>query len=69
MKADKYGVLRTMKTKEELTALKAEVEALTSKLNELTEVELKIVTGGAPEYDELLANSNLGRGKNGNPTL
>ena len=35
-----------MKTKEELSALKDEYEALTQKLRELTEDELKQVTGG-----------------------
>ena len=35
-----------MKTKEELTAIKEEVAALNAKLAELTEDELKEVTGG-----------------------
>ena len=35
-----------MKTKEELNALKEEVETLNKKLAELTEEELKAVTGG-----------------------
>ena len=35
-----------MKTKEELTTLKGEVEALNEKLAELTEEELEQVTGG-----------------------
>ena len=35
-----------MKTKEELNALKEEVEALNKKLCELTEEELEQVTGG-----------------------
>lgn len=35
-----------MKTKEELNALKGEVKALNKKLAELTEDELKQVTGG-----------------------
>ena len=35
-----------MKTKEELNALKEEVETLTRKLAELTEEELKAVAGG-----------------------
>ena len=35
-----------MKTKEELTALKEEVEAVSKKLSELTEDELAQVTGG-----------------------
>ena len=36
-----------MKTKEELKALKEEVEALNKKLHELTEEELAQVTGGS----------------------
>ena len=39
-----------MKTKEELNALKEEVEALNKKLAELTEEELAEVTGGQ-QYD------------------
>ena len=35
-----------MKTKEELKELKEEYETLTTKLKELTEDELKMVTGG-----------------------
>ena len=35
-----------MKTKEELNALKAEVETLNKKLHELTDEELKQVVGG-----------------------
>ncbi|MDO5445957.1 MAG: hypothetical protein Q4F31_10105 [Eubacteriales bacterium] len=35
-----------MKTKEELTALKEEVETLNKKLSELTDDELTLVTGG-----------------------
>ena len=35
-----------MKTKEELNALKEEVETLNKKLEELTEEELEQVTGG-----------------------
>ena len=35
-----------MKTKEELNALKEEVETLNKKLHELTEEELEQVTGG-----------------------
>ena len=37
-----------MKTKEELNALKEEVEAVSRKLHELTEEKLAQVTGGAP---------------------
>ena len=40
-----------MKTKEELNALKEEVEALNRKLAELSEDELKKVIGGAEEPD------------------
>lgn len=39
-----------MKTKEELTALKKEVEALNKKLAELSEDELAVVTGGAETF-------------------
>ena len=35
-----------MKTKEELNALKKEVEALNKKLRELTDDELRVVVGG-----------------------
>ena len=38
-----------MKTKEELTALKEEVETLNKKLHELTEEELAQVIGGGPK--------------------
>ena len=42
-----------MKTKEELNALKEEVETLNKKLDELTEEELEQVSGGGlPFYDE-----------------
>ena len=37
-----------MKTPEELTALKEEVETLNKKLRELSEEELAEVTGGTP---------------------
>ena len=40
-----------MKTKEELNALKEEVETLNKKLHELTEDELEQVTGGG-DYPE-----------------
>ncbi len=40
-----------MKTKEELNALKEEVEALNKKLCELTEEELSQVTGGVGNED------------------
>ena len=42
-----------MKTKEELNALKEEVEALNRKLHELTDEELEQVAGGAtPDVPE-----------------
>ena len=41
-----------MKSKEELSALKEEVEALKKKLSELTEEELKLVSGGGPSSTE-----------------
>ena len=40
-----------MKTKEELNALKNEVEALNKKLAELTEEELEQVNGGDQGYN------------------
>ena len=40
-----------MKTKEELNALKEEVEALNNKLCELTTEELEQVTGGKLDYE------------------
>ena len=39
-----------MKTKEELNALKEEVETLNKKLHELTEEELEKVSGGFTEF-------------------
>ena len=41
-----------MKTNEELNALKEEIETLKKKLSELTEEELKQVTGGNQGMDE-----------------
>ena len=38
------------KTKEELNNLKQELETLTTKLQELTEDELKLVTGGGYQH-------------------
>ena len=40
-----------MKTKEELNALKEEVESLNKKLAELTDEELKQVSGGVVPHD------------------
>ena len=47
-----------MKTKEELNAIKEEVETLTKKLQELSEDELQQVSGGRYEeaYSEMLYN-------------
>ena len=42
-----------MKTKEELNALKAEVETLNKKLAELTEEELAQVSGGGWDYKDI----------------
>ena len=49
-----------MKSKEELNALKEEVEALNRKLHELTDDELSQVTGGASaiEADPTLGQNN-----------
>ncbi len=44
-----------MKTKEELCVLKEEVETLNKKLAELTDEELKQVTGGK---EQLIGNEN-----------
>ena len=43
-----------MKAKEELNALKAEVEALNKKLAELTDEELAQVSGGSVPKKDLL---------------
>ena len=42
-----------MKTKEELNALKEEVAAVTKKLQELSDEELKLVTGGIANPNNL----------------
>ena len=47
MKSNIEGVHDMSKTKEELNALKEEVETVNEKLHELTEEELEKVTGGA----------------------
>ncbi len=44
-----------MKTKEELNALKEEVETLNKKLHELTEEELEQVSGGSENVIKLIA--------------
>ena len=55
-----------MKTKEELNALKEEVETLNKKLHELTEEELAQVSGGLgfdhrlPQHSTSLSLSSLG---------
>ena len=46
-----------MKTKEELTALKEEVETLNKKLHELTDEELAQVSGGGDVPRELVIES------------
>ena len=48
-----------MKTKEELNALKLEVEALNAKLAELTEEETMHVTGGSQEIADILIDGLL----------
>ena len=45
-----------MKTKEELNALKEEVETVSRKLAELTEEELAQVTGGTVILDDCINN-------------
>ena len=45
-----------MKTKEELNVLKEEYETLRSKLSELSEEELRLVTGGIDQRDEQILN-------------
>ena len=60
------------KTKEELNELKNEYETLTVKLQELSEDELSIVTGGnnlfVPGYKGLACPITLPFGKDGVPT-
>ena len=52
-----------MKTAEELTAIKEEIENLNKKLAELTEQELAQVAGGAPlDINSLLDITRLGMG-------
>ena len=54
-----------MKSKEELNALKEEVEALNKKLAELTEEELAQVSGGGWVYQdiEISLESENGKGE------
>ena len=47
-----------MKTKEELEQLKQEYEALTAKLNELTEDELKQISVGVNIWDVAVKNKD-----------
>ena len=72
-----------IKTKEELDALKEEVETLNKKLHELTEEELEQVFGGRsmpldirfkfyndpPLYKNLTSEISLGRAMDTNPAL
>ena len=53
-----------MKTKEELNALKEEVEALSKKLAELSEDELKQVSGGL-EFEPVKEDTLKGKYDNG----
>ena len=48
-----------MKTKEELNALKSEVEALNKKLAELTEEELAQVVGGTENNSTIVKNDDV----------
>ena len=48
-----------MKTKEELNALKEEVETVSRKLHELTEEELEQVSGGKSERITLLSDGEF----------
>ena len=53
-----------MKTKDELNALKAELEALTAKLRELSDDELEQVTGGcAILFTSEILEASRGAGK------
>lgn len=52
-----------MKTKEELSALKEEFEAINKKLAELTEDELKAVVGGWNWADRWSDDSYFGNAK------
>ena len=49
-----------MKTKEELNALKEEVETVSRKLHELTDEELAQVSGGSGGVDPVLLLKQLG---------
>lgn len=48
-----------MKTKEELNALKEEVETLNKKLAELNEEELEQVTGGEEEMEQVTGGTDM----------
>ena len=53
-----------MKTKEELNKLKEQYETLNNKLKELSDDELKIVTGGLCEYRSLEKDTCFVKGEN-----
>ena len=55
-----------MKTPEELTALKKEVETVNEKIHELTDDELAFVSGGAADitYDQIMEYINNGNDYN-----
>ena len=52
-----------MKTKEELSSIKEEVEKLSKKLSELTEDELTQVVGGAVDHNVFLTEQRNMEGK------
>ena len=58
-----------MKTKEELTALKAEVETLNKRLAELSEDELKQVTGGVAGNGVILVTAEGPAPEKGNTVM
>ena len=58
-----------MKTKEELNALKEEVEALNKKLHELTDEELEQVSGGEFEPHAHTEHPDIQRYLSGRPDL
>ena len=56
-----------MKTPEELASLRSEIEALNTRLSELTDEELAVVTGGENSVDGISVNPNVFSGAVGNP--
>ena len=56
---EEAGGINNMKTKEELDELKIEYKLLNEKLKELSDDELKQVTGGASPWSETLEASEL----------